>query len=117
MTEEKLDPDAYERLYLLNIESQNKALMIDIEDFCIRAKQHIVTSQDVLFITNLLRRYDAYFLSYLPIAKRLDQIGKQLLSKRLDEILYDIRETSTIFQNAYKKMLEKDKIQSDKMPC
>lgn len=96
--DEQLEQDAYEQLYLLNIESQNKISLSYVEKFCTYMKQNVVTSQDLKDIVNYLNLYEAYFMSYTPIAQRLDNIGKPQLSKRLDEILYDIRETSIIFK-------------------
>lgn len=106
MTDEKLNPDAYEQLYLLNIENQRKMSISDIENFRVSMKQKVVTPQDLLSIINLFRTYEAYFLSYEPIVRRLDRIGKTRLSKRLDEILIDIRETLEIFKKPYQDMLD-----------
>ncbi len=106
MKNETLNLDDYEQLYLLNIESQNKMAVSDIENFCVRIRQKSVTTQDLRDIINSLRTYDAYFLYYEPIAQRLDKLGKPQLSKRLNEILCDIRETSKIF----KEMIENENV-------
>lgn len=110
MPDEKRNPDMYEQLYLLNIESQNKKIIYDIENFCTCLKKHDTTTEDLLQIINLLRIYEDYFLSYVPIVRRLDEMGKTQLSKRLDEILSDVRETSTIFKQINPNMLDKSKI-------
>lgn len=106
MTNEQNDLDTYEQLYLLNIESQNKMSIADVENFCSYMKQNVVTSQDLLDIINSLNMYQAYFLSYEPIAKRLDNSGKPQLSKRLGEILCDISETATIFRQLNKNIYD-----------
>jgi hypothetical protein len=98
MKNEMLNPDDYEQLYLLNIESQNKMAILDIENFCVCMRQKSVKTQDLRDMINSLKMYDSYFLSYEPIARRLDKLGKPQLSKRLNEIICDIRETSKIFR-------------------
>lgn len=95
MTDEDLNPDVYEQLYLLNIESQRKMSISDIEKFCISIKEK--SAIDLLQVINLLEQYEKYFLSYEPIAKRLDKMGRTQLSKILEELLIDIRETLDIF--------------------
>jgi len=102
MPDEKLNPDVYEQLYLLNIESQNKMSVSDIEKFCIRLKKDDITSHDFSSIISLLESYEEYFLTYEPIAQRLTTMGRTQLSKRLDEILSDVQETLTIFKQLYK---------------
>lgn len=106
--DEQRNPDIYEQLYLLNIESQNKMSISDIENFYTRMKQHIATYKDLLSIIDLLNIYEAYFLSYTPIVQRLDKIGKHQLSKRLDEILSDLREAIQIFQQMNKNIINID---------
>lgn len=106
MKNETLNPDDYEQLYLLNIESQNKMAVFDIENFCVRMRQKSVKTQDLRDMINSLNIYDTYFLSYEPIAQRLDKLGRPQLSKRLNEILYDIRETSKIFRWVVENMPE-----------
>lgn len=105
---ERLNPDAYEELYILNIESQNKILISDIENFCSRMKENVVTPEDLSAIIRYLKMYEGYFLSYISIVDRLDKIGKPQLSKRMNEILYDIRETITIFQGLQKNNGKKE---------
>ena len=106
MKNETLNPDDYEQLYLLNIESQNKMAIFDIENFCVRMRQKSVKTQDLRDMINSINVYDTYFLSYEPIARRLDKLGKPQLSKRLNEILCDIRETSKIFREVVENMPE-----------
>lgn len=109
MTDEQLNPDAYEQMYILNIESQLKMSINDIEKFCIQMRQHNVTCQDLSSMINLLNTYDAYFSTYKPIAQRLDKIGKYQLSKRLDEILNDTKITIQIFRQIHQNLLNADK--------
>ncbi len=106
MKNETLNPDDYEQLYLLNIESQNKVAVSDIENFCVCIRQKSVTIQDLRNIIDSLRTYETYFLSYEPIARRLYKLGNPQLSDRLNEILYDIRETCKIFKETIENMPE-----------
>lgn len=109
MENEQLNLDAYEQLYLLNIESQNKMSTYHVENFCTHTSQHTATFQDLSSIIDLLTGYEEYFLSYEPIAQRLDKIGRTELSKKLGEILSDIRGTLTIFRGVRQKILGTDK--------
>jgi len=106
MKNETLNPDDYEQFYLLNIESQNKVAVSDIENFCVCIRQKPVTIQDLRDIIDSLRIYETYFLSYEPIAQRLDKLGNPQLSTRLNEILCDIRETCKIFKETIENMPE-----------
>jgi hypothetical protein len=105
MPDEKRNPDVYEQFYLLNIESQNKMLVSDIEKFCIRLKKDDIPSRDLSPIISLLESYEKYFLTYEPIAQRLTTMGRTQLSKRLYEILSDVQETFTIFQQSYHRSI------------
>lgn len=109
MENEQLNLDAYEQLYLLNIESQIKMSTSYVENFCTLTSQHTATFQDLSSIIDLLTDYEEYFLSYEPIAQRLDKIGRIELSKKLGEILSDIRGTLTIFRDVRQKILGTDK--------
>lgn len=101
MTDEHLNPDTYEQLYFLNIESQYKTLVTDIEKFCSHMKQNVVVPEDISIIVHSLYMYEMYFLSYEPIAQRLDKIGRPKLYIRLNEILDDIKETAVIFKRIH----------------
>lgn len=116
MKSEIHNPDDYEQLYLLNIESQNKMAVFEVEKICERIRQKSVTSQDLRDIINSLNLYSTYFLSYEPIAQRLLKLGKPQLSERLNEILFDIRDTSKIFRDIVETMSENnsEKINKDK---
>lgn len=98
MTNEDLNPDVYEKMYLLNIESQNTILISNIKTFCTRITNKIATLKELSSVLDLLDMYDVYFFSYAPIAQRLDALGKTQLSKRLYEISYDVQETIKIFR-------------------
>lgn len=102
MPDEKRNPDVYEELYIMNIESQYKLLIYNIENFCTRLKGGTITSEDLQHIIDLINLYDIYFLSFEPMANRLDKIGKIRLSIRLKEILADSIETKKIFNGLIK---------------
>lgn len=110
MIGEESNPEIYEQLYLLNIESQNRMAISEIENFA-ACKEDI--SKNMLSIIEMLGYYEKYFLCYEPIAQRLSKNGRLQLYKRLEEILGDTREAIDIFQCAYQKMNTNRNIRND----
>lgn len=105
MTDEHINPDSYEQLCLLNIESQNKVLVSDIENFCMNIRRHVATYQDLLSMIDSLKKYETYFLCYKPFVQRLDKLERYQSSKRLEEVIDDIRKTLAIFEQIHIDML------------
>ncbi len=110
MIGEESNPEIYEQLYLLNIESQNRMAISEIENFA-ACKEDI--SKNMLSIIEMLGYYEKYFLCYEPIAQRLSKNGRLQLYKRLEEILGDTRKAIDIFQCAYQKMNTNRNIRND----
>lgn len=105
-TDENTIDISCEKLYLMNIESQIKMCMSEIENFCETIRKRDITIDDLSQKINSLDTYYDYFLSYEPIAKRLSDIGRKDLSEKTNEILSDVKETSTILRQLYKYMKE-----------
>ncbi len=110
MIGEESNPEIYEQLYLLNIESQNRMAISEIENFA-ACKEDI--SKNMLSIIETLKYYENYFLCYEPIAQRLSKNGRLQLYKRLEEILGDTRKAIDIFQCTYQKMNTNRNIRND----
>ncbi len=96
--------ETYEQLYLLNMESQYRAVISDImkfiEDKKLGKEPDVENTKDFIYAIDILRRYEKYFLYCESISKKLEEKGKYQLSEKLGYILGDIRGTIHIFECA-----------------
>jgi hypothetical protein len=114
MTEEKFILDNYEQSQISNIEYQHKMLTSEMANFVALSTERFVTSQEMLHMLNRLSEYERYFLSCEPIAQYLSNAGRLAFSKKFDEILNYVQESTKIFQMKYQKMVDSEKITTDK---
>ncbi len=113
MIDEELDLDTYEQLYIMNIESQNRMVMCDIENFAMNKRSNVDIIESFHSIIKTLQLYEKYFLFYEPTAQRLTKNGRTQLSKRLYEILSDIHETIHIFEYGCQRAINKENLDTD----
>lgn len=109
MTEDKFILENYEQSQISNIEEQHNRLISEIANFVAYSTTRFVSSHEILRLLNRLREYERYFLSCEPVAQYLNDVGKFTFSKKLNDILNDVRESIKIFQQSYQSRFDHEK--------
>jgi len=113
----KIKDDDYEKNQISNIESEYKKFKSEWTNHIANATNRFVTSQEIFGMLNRTKEYEKHFLSLENVAQYLDYKGRFTFSKKLKEIITDVREyiktCSQVYQDRLDTEIKVGKIQSD----
>lgn len=101
---QKMTPKEYEQLYLPKLNQRYEQATAWLKSNTLGARKS-VASQEIAAIIDQLQEYERYFLTYEYLVQYLDKAGLPQMSKRLAEILGDIRKAVHTYQQLYQNAL------------
>ena len=101
---QKMTPKEYEQLYLPKLNGQYEQATAWLKSNTLGARKS-VASQEVTTIIGHLQEYEKHFLTYESLAQYLNNAGLPQMSKRLVDILDDIRNAIQTYQQLYQNAL------------
>ncbi len=101
---QKIIPKEYEQLYLPKLEEQHIRALAWLKSNSLGARKS-VTSRDIATIIGQLQEYERYFLTYESLAKYLNNAGLPQMSRRLADILVDIRNATQTYRQLHQNAL------------
>ena len=106
-----MNPEEYEQLYLPKLEEEYKQSTEWLRSNSFNTRKYIPASKDVFGIITRLQEFEKHFLTYNSLAQYLDKRGLSSMSKRLYEILNDIRQARFEYQKLYQNALNIESFQ------
>ncbi len=101
---QKMTPKEYEQLYLPKLNQQYEQATAWLKSNTLGARKN-VASQEITTIIGHLQEYEKHFLTYESLCQSLDKAGLPQMSKRLAEILGDIRKAIQTYQQLHQNAI------------
>ena len=101
---QKIIPKEYEQLYLPKLEEQYTRASAWLKSNSLGMRKS-VASQDIAIIMGQLQEYERYFLTYECLAKYLNKAGLPQMSRRLADILVDMRNAVQTYRQLHQNAL------------
>ncbi len=105
----KRNDDNYEKNQISSIEDEYKKFKSEWKNHIAYATSHFVTTQEILGMLNRTKEYEKYFLSLENVAQYLDYKRRFAFSKKLNEIIKDVRDHIRTCSEVYQSKLDNEK--------
>lgn len=115
MQSQKMTPGEYEQSYLPKLIKAYEQSTEWLRSNNINATKN-VTSVYIAGIMGQLQEYEKYFLTYESLAKYLNNVGLPQMSKRLIDILVDIRSAIQTYRQLYQNAVSMENWQPPMPP-